>query len=141
MVPLSQRRRLQVPECVQNLDLDLVEEVLTRHEGHAHNAAIELGVPLSALRKLTWAIPRLQDVAFTETEHLLDDAEAVVRQVVRGGNIERALRAAALVLIRHRGGRARGYISAANEANEDTETDAETKNFAVRWGGPETCGS
>jgi hypothetical protein len=138
IVPLAQRRRLPVPECVQNLDLELVKQVLTKHEGHTYNAAIELGVPPSALTKLTWARPELLDVAFEVHERFLDDCEAVLRKVVRGSNEDRALRAAGFGLSHLRGARARGYVPASGSIDDEGYggEPAQSVTYNVRWGGP-----
>jgi hypothetical protein len=53
-----------IPESVKHLDVGMVREALIRNGARVSNAAGELRVPISDLRKLCLAVPRLMDVAF-----------------------------------------------------------------------------
>jgi hypothetical protein len=74
MLPV--RRKLPIPASCADLDLDVVERVLAKHDGHVYEAARELGVPSPDLRRLTWSVPRLIDAALERAERLVDRAEA-----------------------------------------------------------------
>ena len=51
----------KVPASCVDLDLALVEQTLAKHRANVAATAKELGVPVSDLRRLTWAKPDLLD--------------------------------------------------------------------------------
>jgi hypothetical protein len=57
-----------VPATAADLDLAQVVEALGRYGCNVTNAAQDLGVPASDLRRLMWSNPRLQDQAFEVVE-------------------------------------------------------------------------
>ena len=59
---------MNLPATVSNLDLATVIEVLSRHAANVTDAARDLGVPASDLRRLLWASQSLQDAVFEAVE-------------------------------------------------------------------------
>jgi hypothetical protein len=65
----------KIPDSCIDLDLVLVERVLTKRLGDIHVAARELGVSGPDLRRLTWAKP-----------HLLDGAHEAIAEIFARGH-------------------------------------------------------
>ncbi len=61
----------------------MVIEVLSRHACNVTDAAADLGMPASDLRRLMWANPKLQDEAFEVVEARLDKAEKNIAEGIR----------------------------------------------------------
>ena len=78
-----------VPATVANLDLAAVVEVLARHACNVTDAARDLGVPASDLRRLLWANPKLQDEAFEVVEARLDLAEKNIAEALNSDDLRR----------------------------------------------------
>src|SRR5580704_9811697 len=78
-----------------------------RRRGSA--AAMALGVPALDLRLLTFAVPELIDAALEAEEQVLDAAEALLREAMRGGDMRWRIRAAGLFLRATPAGRRRGF--------------------------------
>ena len=70
-----------VAASVADLDHSLVAAVLVRHSCNVTDAAAELSVPASDLRRLLWANPGLQDASFEVVEARIDKAESHKRAV------------------------------------------------------------
>jgi hypothetical protein len=68
-----------------------------------------LGVPALDLRLLTYAVPELIDAALEAEEQALDQAEALLREAMRGGDMRWRIRAAGLFLRATATGRRRGF--------------------------------
>ncbi len=83
----------KVPATVAGLDHGVVVEALVRHEYNVTDAAHDLGVPASDLRRLMWSNSDLQDRAFEIVEARLDIAEKNILEDLRSD--DRRLRAAA----------------------------------------------
>jgi hypothetical protein len=66
---------VSLPATVADLDLPLVAEALACHGCNVTDAAADLRVPPSDLRRLLWAKSSLQDQAFETVEARLDTAE------------------------------------------------------------------
>jgi hypothetical protein len=66
-------------------------------------------VPAHDLRLLTFAVPELIDAALEVEERALDEAEAVLLEAVRTGDMRRRIRAAGLFLRSTAAGRCRGF--------------------------------
>jgi hypothetical protein len=75
-------RKPTVPGTVANLDLAQVVEALARHAGNVTDAAADLVAPPSDLRRLLWANPKLQDLAFEVVEARIDKAEKNVHEAL-----------------------------------------------------------
>jgi hypothetical protein len=71
-----------VPATVANLDLAVVVAALVRHGCNCTDAALELKVPASDLRRLMWANPGMQDQAFEIVEARLDTAEKNIHEAL-----------------------------------------------------------
>jgi hypothetical protein len=78
-----------VPATVANLDLAVVIEVLARHACNVTDAAADLGVPASDLRRLLWANPALQDQAFEVVEARIDKAEKNIAEALNSDDSRR----------------------------------------------------
>jgi hypothetical protein len=96
-----------IPESCAHLDLEAVG--LIRTGGNVKAAARALGVPTHDLRLLTYAVPALMDAALEAEERALDDAEAMVLEALRGGDMRRRIRAAGFFLRATAAGRRRGF--------------------------------
>jgi hypothetical protein len=70
------------PPAVANLDLAIVTEVLARRACNITDAAADLGVSPSDLRRFLWANPKLQDEAFEVVEGRLDLAEKNIMEAL-----------------------------------------------------------
>jgi hypothetical protein len=81
--------RPKVPDSVQHLDHDLVVEVLSRHGVNVTEAAGELGVASTDLRRLLWANPKLTDAAAEIEERRLDLAEKNIYEALRSDDPRR----------------------------------------------------
>ena len=83
-----------VPAAVADLDLALVAEVLARNGCNVSDAAAELHVPPSDLRRLMWSKPKLQDEAFEVVEGRIDWRRRTLRRrftaTIRGCALRRA---------------------------------------------------
>lgn len=84
---------MKVPASVADLDFDFVVKALAKHDCNVTDAAKELGVTASDLRRLRDANPKLQDQAFEEVEARLDLAERNLYEDLRSE--DRRIRAAA----------------------------------------------
>lgn len=103
----------RVLASVDDLDHDLVVAALATHECNVSDAAADLGVSASALRRLIWGNPSLQDQAFEVVEARLDLAEKNLYEDLRSE--DRRVRAAATfyTLRNTASARRRGLITSA----------------------------
>jgi hypothetical protein len=72
----------KVPASCIGLDLSLVQQVLTKHRASVAPSAKELGVPVSDLRRLTWAKPELLEAALDEMAVVVARAEGVLIEML-----------------------------------------------------------
>jgi hypothetical protein len=107
-----------VPATVASLDPDVVAQALARHSCNVTDAAADLGVPPSALRRLMWANPGLQDAAFEQVEARLDKAEANIAEALHSGDSRRKDAASFFVLRNTARARKRGWITTSTSAAE-----------------------
>jgi hypothetical protein len=98
-----------IPESCAHLDLEAVGLELIRARGNVSATARTLGVPTHDLRLLTYAVPELMDAALEATERALDEAEAIVLEAMRTGDMGRRIRAAGFLLRARATGRRRGF--------------------------------
>jgi hypothetical protein len=103
-----------IPESCAHLDLEAVELELIRAGASVKKAAEALGVPRHDLRLLTLAHPRLMDAALEAEELALDEAEAIVRDTLRGDDMRKRIRAAGFLLRNSAAGRRRGFGPGSN---------------------------
>ena len=75
-------KKPDVPATVADLDHTVVVAALARHGCNVTDAALELKVPASDLRRLRWANPGMQDQAFEVIEARLDTAEKNIHEAL-----------------------------------------------------------
>ena len=97
------------PENLRHLDLTVVGRALVETEGNVTAAAKKLGVPSHELRRLTWSVPALMDVALELAERMVDAAESRLREALESDDPGRRLSAAMFILSKHRLARERGW--------------------------------
>lgn len=124
-----------VPESVKHLDLDDVEAAMIRHGARVTDAARELGVPISDLRKLCFAVPRLMDVAFEHEERRLDLAEKRIDEALKSDDSRRHDAAAMFVLRNSAKSKKRGWIPVANSSVDVSLNLQSTRTITYRWRG------
>ena len=107
-MPLRKRGRT-IPASCADLDLEAAGRELIRASGNVSTAAKALNVPARDLRLLTYAVPELIDAALEVEEEVVDEAQALLLEAVRGGDMRRRIRAAGLFLRATAAGRRRGF--------------------------------
>jgi hypothetical protein len=103
------KRGRTIPESCADLDLEAAGRELIRAGGNVSAAAKALGVPVRDLRLLTFAVPELIDAALEAEEQVLDEAEALLFEAMRGGEMRRRIGAAGLFLRATATGWRRGF--------------------------------
>jgi hypothetical protein len=123
-----------VPVPVANLDLAVVVEVLARHACNVTDAAQDLGVPPSDLRRLMWSNPKLQDDAFEIVEARLDTAEKNIAEALRSEDSRRRDAASFFVLRNTARAKRRGWITS-SVASVDMTVNANLppRQIVYRW--------
>jgi hypothetical protein len=123
-----------VPATVANLDLAVVVEVLARHACNVTDAAQDLGVPPSDLRRLMWSNPKLQDEAFEVVEARLDTAEKNIAEALKSEDSRRRDAASFFVLRNTARAKRRGWITS-SVASIDMTVNANLppRRIVFRW--------
>ena len=121
-----------IPESVRHLVLDVVEEAMIRHGARVTDVAGELGVPISDLRKLCFAVPRLMDVAFEHEEKRIDLAEQRIDEALRSDDSRRHDSAAQFVLRNSAKAKRRGWIVTAS-ASVDVNIGSPQRETIFTW--------
>jgi hypothetical protein len=123
-----------VPATVANLDLAVVVEVLARHACNVTDAARDLGVPASDLRRLLWANPKLQDEAFEVVEARLDLAEKNIAEALNSDDSRRRDAASFFVVRNSVRAKRRGWITS-SVASVDMTVNANLppRQYVFRW--------
>ena len=123
-----------VPATVANLDLAAVVEVLARHACNVTDAARDLGVPPSDLRRLLWANPKLQDEAFEVVEARLDLAEKNIAEALNSDDSRRRDAASFFVVRNSVRAKRRGWITS-SVASVDMTVNANPppRRIVFRW--------
>ena len=103
------KRGRTIPASCADLDLKAAGRELIRTGGNVSAAAMALGVPALDLRLLTYAVPELIDAALEAEERVLDEAQALLREAMRAGDMRRRIRAAGFFLRATAAGRRRGF--------------------------------
>jgi hypothetical protein len=103
------KRGRTIPATCADLDLEAAGRALIRASGNVSAAAKALKVPARDLRLLTFAVPELIDAALEAEEQVLDEAQALLFEALRGGDMRRRIRAAGLFLRATAQGRRRGF--------------------------------
>jgi hypothetical protein len=101
------------PATVANLDLARVVEALGRNACNVTDAAQDLGVPASDLRRLMWSRPRLQDQAFEVVEARLDKAEKNIAEALHSDDPRMRVAASMFTLRNSVRAKRRGITSSA----------------------------
>jgi hypothetical protein len=103
------KRGRTIPASCADLDLEAAGRELIRAGGNVSAAAKLLDVPTHDLRLLTYALPELMDAALEAEEQALDEAEALLFEAMRGGDMRRRIKAAGFFLRATAAGRRRGF--------------------------------
>jgi hypothetical protein len=103
------KRGRTIPATCADLDLEAAGRALIRASGNVSAAAKALKVPARDLRLLTFAVPELIDAALEAEEQVLEEAEALLFEALRGKDMRRRIRAAGLFLRTTAAGRRRGF--------------------------------
>ena len=100
------------------------------------DAARDLGVPPSDLRRLLWANPKLQDEAFEVVEARLDAAEKNIAEALKSEDSRRRDAASFFVLRNTARAKRRGWITS-NVASVDMTVNANLppRQIVFRWQG------
>jgi Bacterial regulatory protein, Fis family len=125
--------QVSLPATVADLDLPLVAEALARHSGNVTDAAAELRVPPSDLRRLLWANSSLQDQAFETVEARLDTAEKNIHEALASEDSRRRDAASFFVLRNTARAKRRGWITSASASVDVNVQNNKTVNYTFRW--------
>jgi hypothetical protein len=111
-----------------------VGEVLARHACNVTDAARDLGVPPSDLRRLLWANPKLQDGAFEVVEARLDTAEKNIAEALKSEDGRRRDAASFFVLRNTVRAKRRGWVTS-SVASIDMTVNANLppRQIVYRW--------
>jgi hypothetical protein len=120
-----------VAASVADLDHSVVAAVLSRHSCNVTDAARDLGVPPSDLRRLLWANPKLQDEAFEVVEGRIDLAESNIAEFLRSSDGRERLAASMFTLRNSARSRRRGWITSA-AAVDLTVGSEPPRNIVIR---------
>ena len=91
-------KKPDVPAAVADLDHAVVVAALARHGCNITDAAQDLRVPASDLRRLVWANRSLQDQAFETVEARIDAAEKNIAEALHSDDSRRRDAASFFVL-------------------------------------------
>jgi hypothetical protein len=123
-----------IPATVADLDLPLVAEAFARHAGNVTDAAQDLGVPASDLRRLLWSNPQLQDQAFETVEARLDTAEKNIHEALASEDSRRRDAASFFVLRNTARAKRRGWIvSASGGVDVTINANLPPRQIVYRW--------
>jgi hypothetical protein len=123
-----------VPATVASLDLSVVIEVLARCGCNVTDAAADLGVPASDLRRLMWANPKLQDEVFEVVEARLDVAEKNIAEALHSDDSRRRDGASFFVLRNTARAKRRGWItSSSSTVDLSVSVDNSARTITYRW--------
>jgi hypothetical protein len=116
-----------------DLDHAVVVAALARHGCNVTDAAADLAVSASDLRRLLWSNPQLQDQALETVEARLDTAEKNIHEALASEDSRRRDAASFFVLRNTARAKRRGWITTAS-ASVDVNVQAnKTVNYTFRW--------
>ena len=119
---------------VADLDLDAVAAALARHAGNVTDAAADLRVPPSDLRRLLWANSSLQDQAFETIEARLDTAEKNIHEALASEDSRRRDAASFFVLRNTARAKRRGWIvPASGGVDVSINANVPARTLTFRW--------
>jgi hypothetical protein len=125
---------MSFPATVASLDLNVVVEILSRCGCNVTDAAQDLGVPPSDLRRLLWANPKLQDEAFEVVEARLDLAEKNIAEALNSDDSRRRDAASFFVVRNSVRAKRRGWVTSSS-ASVDLSINANLpqRQIIYRW--------
>ena len=128
-----------VPAAVASFAPNMVSEALARHACNVSDAAKDLGVPPSDLRRLLWANPKLQDEAFESVEARLDLAEKNIAEALRSGDGRERLAASMFTIRNSHRARKRGWITSSTSAAElsVSASSDQPRTITFSWQNPD----
>jgi hypothetical protein len=121
------------PATVANLDLTQVVEALGRNACNVTDAAQDLGVPASDLRRLMWSRPHLQDQAFEVVEARLDKAEKNIAEALHNEDSRRRDAASFFVVRNSVRAKRRGWITSSAAAVDLTIAAGPRREVVYSW--------
>jgi hypothetical protein len=124
---------LAVPATVAGLDLDMVVEVLARNACNVTDAAADLRVPASDLRRLMWSKPSLQDQAFEVVEARLDKAEKNINEALHSDDPRMRVAASMFTLRNSVWAKRRGWITSASAGADDNIGGQSARETVFTW--------
>jgi hypothetical protein len=117
-----------------DLDPAVVTEVLARHGCNVTDAAQDLGVPASDLRRLLWTNPKLQDEVFEVVEARIDKAEKNIHEALNSDDSRRRDAASFFTLRNSARARKRGWItSSSSTVDLNVTTNNLSQTITYRW--------
>jgi hypothetical protein len=123
-----------VSAAVADLDLAVVIEALARHACNVTDAAADLAVPASDLRRLLWSKPALQDQAFEVVEARIDLAEKNIMEALRSDDPRMRVAASFFTVRNSVRAKRRGWItSAAASVEVNIGADLPVRTVTYRW--------
>jgi hypothetical protein len=123
-----------VPATVADLDHTAVVDALARHGCNVTDAAQDLGVPASDLRRMMWANSSLQDQAFETVEARLDKAEKNIAEALDSDDSRRRDAASFFVLRNTARAKRRGWIvSASGGVDVTINSNLPPRQIVYRW--------
>ena len=129
--------RPKVPASVADLDLADVVEALSLHACNVSDAAAELHVPSSDLRRLLWSNPQLQDAAFEVVEARIDLAEKNIVEALHSEDLRFRMAASMFTLRNSIRAKRRGWITSSVAAAEvNINLPPQETQFVWRSGNP-----
>jgi hypothetical protein len=123
-----------VPAAAADLAHAVVVAALARHGCNVTDAALELKVPASDLRRLMWANPGMQDQAFETVEARLDTAEKNIHEALASEDSRRRDAASFFVLRNTARAKRRGWIvSASGGVDVTINANLPPRQIVYRW--------
>jgi hypothetical protein len=122
------------PATAADLDPSIVAAALARHGCNVTDAAHDLGVPASDLRRLLWSNPQLQDQALETVEARLDTAERNIAEALSSDDSRRRDAASFFVVRNTARARRRGWITTSTSVAELNLTAVNPqRTITFRW--------
>jgi hypothetical protein len=127
-----------VPAALAALDLAVVVEALARHACNVTDAAADLAVPPSDLRRLLWSNPKLQDQAFEVVEARIDKAEKNINEALHSDDPRMRVAASMFTIRNTARAKRRGWITSAVAAADVNLTIAaeQPREIIFSWRNP-----
>jgi hypothetical protein len=122
-----------VPATVADLDPDVVTEFLARHACNVTDAAADLAVSASDLRRLLWANPKLRDQAFEVVEARLDKAEKNIAEALHSDDPRMRVAASMFTLRNSVRAKRRGWITSSAAAVDLTIAAGPQRKTVFTW--------